>query len=196
MKGLIIIKPKLFTDFDNVIINATFQFCKIYNQIYKYHQDFIPANWKLVNVWSFSDQCPLIENVEEIFKMNRFFKNLSLINNNTYEILQELNKKYHIIIISIGTYDNISLKSQWINEHLPFIKESIFLVKNGSYVGKEIINMSGKDNVFIDDVVSNLNSVMDNNLRKIAFGDIHSWNINWDGERALDWTEVKKLLLY
>jgi len=187
------IKQKLFTDFDNTLINSTKRFCSIYNKIYKYHENFVPANWELVNTWNFKDQCSLIENVEEIFKMKRFFKNLPLINDNTYEILIELSKKYQIIIVSIGTYENISLKSQWINEHLPFIKESIFLAKNGSYSSKDLVNMSGKGNVFIDDVVTNLNSVQVE--RKIAFGDIKSWNEKWNGERALNWTEVRELLL-
>jgi hypothetical protein len=197
MKGLIIIKSKLFCDIDNTIINSTKKFVSIYNQIYKYNSNFIRANWKLVNVWDFKDQCPLVENVEDIFRMKRFFTNLSFINDNTYEVLWELNKKYQIIIVSIGTSGNIALKTAWINEHLPFIKDSIFLVNNGTKMNKDLVNMSGKGNVFLDDVVSNLNSVSDpdNNLRKIAFGDIYSWNIEWDGERVLNWTEVAELLL-
>lgn len=180
-------------DFDNTLTNSTKKFCSIYNKVYKYHEDFIPANWKLVNQWDFRDQCPLIENVEDIFKMKRFFTDLPLINDNTYEILKELNKKYQLVVVSIGTYENISLKSQWINKYLPFIKDSIFLVNNGCKMNKSLINMSGKDNVFIDDVVSNLNSVQVE--RKIAFGSICSWNEKWNGERALNWTEIGKLLL-
>jgi 5'(3')-deoxyribonucleotidase len=125
--------------------------------------------------------------------MKRFFTNLPLINENTYEVLIELSKKYNIIVVSIGTYRNIELKSQYIEKYLPFIKESIFLAKNGSYTSKNLVNMNGKGNVFIDDVVSNLNSVQVE--RKIAFGDIKSWNEKWNGERALNWTEVGNLLL-
>jgi hypothetical protein len=186
---------KLFTDFDNVIVNSTKKFASIYNQIYKYNPDFVPANYKLVDKWDFKDQCPLIENVEDIFKMKRFFTNLSFINKNTYEVLWDLNKKYQIIVVSIGTAGNIALKTLWINENLPFIKDSIFLVNNGSKMTKNLVNMSGEGNVFIDDVVDNLISVKDDNLRKIAFGDIHSWNLEWSGERALNWTEIGEKLL-
>lgn len=190
-------KTKLFLDFDNCIVNATQKFCSCYNRIYRYYKDFIPAIWQDVDQWNFSDQCPLIDNVEEIFKSRMFFDDLTFINENTYEVLRELNNKYHIIIVSIGTYGNIALKSLWIDEYLPFIKDSILLVNSGSKMNKELVDMGIRNDqqhpIFIDDVVSNLNS--SNAKYKICFGDIHQWNKNWDGERALNWTEVGNKLL-
>lgn len=185
-------KQKIFLDFDNVIVNSTLKFCSCYNRIYRYHQNFVPAQWQEVNQWNFNDECPLVTDVEEIFRSTMFFDHLPFINDNTYEVLKELNEKYHIIIASIGTYGNISLKSQWVGEYLPFIKDSIFLVNNGSKMNKSLINM--KDSIFIDDVVSNLNS--SNAKYKIVFGDVHSWNEDWnDEDRCLNWTEVRELLL-
>lgn len=190
---IIIIKPKLFVDFDNTICNTTEAFCSVYSSIYQHHPKFIFPKWELVDQYNFLDQCPLTESVEEVFKMEALFKSLKFINDNTYEILGQLNEKYQIVIASIGTYDNISLKSQYVKDNLPFIKDSVFLVNQGCAMNKNLINMSGEGNVFIDDVVSNLNSVQVE--RKIAFGTIHQWNKDWNGERALDWTEVKRLLL-
>jgi len=184
---------KLFLDIDNTLCNSTQKFCSCYNRIYRYHKDFVPAIWQEVNQWDFKDQCPLVTNVEDIFSSRMFFDDLSFINENTYEILKELNDKYHIILVSIGTYYNISFKSQWVGEYLPFIKDSIFLVNNGSKMNKSLVNMIGSGNIFIDDVVSNLESVQVD--RKLCFGTIHQWNSNWAGERALNWSEVKKILL-
>jgi len=190
-------KDKIFLDFDNCIVNSTQKFCSCYNEIYKLHPDFIPAIWQNTDRWDFQDTCPLVTNVEEIFKMKMFFEDLPFINDNTYKVLKRLNEKYHIIIVSIGTFENIALKSRWIGEYLKFIKDSIFLVNSGSKMNKELIDMSLRHDehhpIFIDDVVANLNS--SNAQRKIAFGDIHSWNKEWTGERALDWTDVENLLL-
>lgn len=185
--------PKLFCDFDNTVVNATLKFCSVYNDAYRFHPKFIPAEWQYVDQYDFLDQCPLVNSVENIFKMRRFFDDLPFINENTYEVLEELNEKYQIILVSIGTYGNISNKSQWVGEYLPFVKDSIFLVNDKCKMNKSLINMSGEGNVFLDDVVSNLNSVQVE--RKIAFGTIHQWNKDWTGERALDWTEVHKALL-
>lgn len=184
-------KTKLYLDFDNTIINATQKFCSIYNRTYRYHPDFIPAKWECVDRWDFKDEAPLVTNVEDIFKSRMFFEDLPFINDNTYEVLKELNEKYHIIIASIGTYGNISLKSQWIGEYLPFIKDSIFLVNGGSKMDKSLIDMN--NSIFIDDVVSNLNS--SNAKHKIAFGDVHSWNENWTGKRCYNWADVKNRLM-
>ena len=43
------------------------------------------------------DQCPLVENVLDIFEHELFFKFARLINDNTYKILERLNRKYKLI---------------------------------------------------------------------------------------------------
>jgi len=184
-------------DFDNCIVNATQKFCSCYNEIYKYHPNFVYAEWKLVDQWSFLDQCPLVTSVEDIFKMRMFFDDLPFINDNTYEVLRDVNEKYHIILVSIGSHGNIALKSNWVHEYLPFIEDSIFLVNHNCTMNKSLVDMSIRDNeyhpIFIDDVVSNLES--SNAMYKVAFGDIHSWNRSWDGDRCMNWTEVANFLL-
>lgn len=187
---------KLFCDFDNTITSSTEAFIKTYSSIYKDHPDYIPPIWQNVNKWDFADEAKLLKGekeVEKIFGTIELFNNLEFINYNTYEVLEKLNDKYEIILVSIGSYNNISFKSQYVKKNLPFIKESIFLVNNGCKMTKGIVNMLGEGNVFLEDVESNLNSVIVD--RKICFGVTKSWNENWLGERALDWTEVGSLLL-
>ena len=183
---------KLFLDFDNTIVNATKSFCNEYNNLYQNHLKFTPARWELVDRYDFKDQCPLVEKVEDIFKMKSFFENLEFINENTYQILQSLNEFYQIIIVSIGTYENISLKSLWIRDNLPFIKDSIFLVNNGCKMDKSLIDM--RNAVFIDDVASNLNS--SNATFKRCFGEKHQWNLDWTGKHYLNWSNIAYELLY
>lgn len=191
-------KKKIFIDIDNTITNSTKAFCHCYNLFYNFESDFVPADYQLVDKWDFCDQCTLIKStneVERIFGMQTFFANLEFINSNTKEILQKLNEKYHIILTSIGSYQNISLKSDWVHKNLPFIKDSIFYVNGGSIMDKSIINME-YNSFFIDDVSKNLNSVKSvQQSHKICFGDIHSWNKNWNGVRCLDWDDIGKKLL-
>jgi len=191
---VLIIKKKIFLDFDGTITNSVKSFCRVYHNLHKHKNDYIVPQWHLVNEWNFKDQCGLLEGsreVEYIFGHHQFFDILEFIDYNTYEILQKLNEKYQIIITSIGTYDNISLKSQWIKDNLPFIKDSIFLVNTGSTMTKTDVDMRGS--IFIDDVESNLSS--SSALRKICFGEIKSWNEKWHGERCFSWTDVERELL-
>lgn len=191
-----IIKPKLFCDIDNTITSSTEAFCSVYSQIYEDHPDYIPPIWQNVNKWDFADELHLLkgrEEVEEIFSKRDFFNNLKLINYNTYEVLEQLNKKYEIILVSIGSFDNISYKSQWVKNNLPFITEAMFLINQGCKMDKSLVNARGVGNIFLDDVSSNLKSV--HIERRICFGVIKSWNEDWTGERAFNWTDVAEKLL-
>jgi len=189
-------KPKLFTDFDNVLVNSTKSFCESYNLLYKYHKDFTPANWELVNTWNMQDQCPILKSesdVLEIFETPIFFKSLKLINDNTYEVVKELNEKYHIIIASIGTPINLSLKAPYLQETLPFIKDYILMYNNGIKMNKEIIKMDYPDSIFIDDHISNL--ISSNAVNKYVFGKDYPWSKTNDYKRLWNWTDVAKELL-
>jgi len=189
-------KIKLFTDFDNTLVNSTKSFCTSYNFIYEYHKGFTPANWELVNHFDFSDQCPILKSksdVLEIFENPLFFNCLELINRDTYEVVRELNEKYQIIIASIGTPINLSLKALYLKETLPFIKDYILLYNDGIKMNKEIIQMDYPDSIFIDDVTTNLDSSNAQNL--FIFGKEYPWSKTNDYHRLWDWTDVAKKLL-
>jgi len=193
---VLIIKTRLYLDFDNVLVNSTRSFCESYNILYKYHKDFTPANWELVDTWNFENQCKLLKsesNVLEIFETPIFFKLLKLISDNTYEIVRELNEKYQIIIASIGTPMNLSLKSLYLQETLPFIKDYILMYNDGVKMNKEIIQMDYPDSIFIDDVTTNLDS--SNAVDKYIFGKEYPWSKTNDYKRLWNWTDVAKELL-
>ena len=184
-------KIKVFIDVDNTIIDTIDAFCSVYNELYCDHPQFKTAESDLVKVYNFSDQCPLVENVLEIFEHPLFFKFARLINHNTYEILEKLSKKYKLIVCSIGTPKNIAYKARWLEDKLPFIKDYIFIANPNCKMDKSIVN--AEDSIFIDDIPSNLLS--NKSSRKILFGKIYPWNDEWNGERCETWSEVGERLL-
>jgi len=187
-------KQKLFLDFDNTIVNSTKAFCDIYNLRYYNHPNFIKADWEKSYLYNFEDVCPLLktkEEVENIFCSETFFRSLEFIDNNTIDVIAELNNKYQIIITSIGWPLNISLKSLWIENELPMIKEFILINNGDCSMDKGIIDMS--KGVILDDVESNL--ISSNADLKVCFGYRHDKNENWQGEWCVDWLDVREKLL-
>ena len=188
--------PRLFLDCDGTLTSSCKAFCEAYNIIYKYHKCFTPANWELVREWNMQDQCTCLKShsdVLEIFESPVFFKLLKLINNNTYEVVREINNKYQIIVASIGTPKNLSLKSLYLKETLPFIKDYILISNEGCKMNKEIIQMNYPDSIFIDDVTTNLDS--SNAQNKFIFGLEYPWSQTKNYHRLWDWTDVANKLL-
>ena len=189
-------KIKLYLDMDNTLTNSTKSFCESYNFIYEHHKDFTPANWELVDTWNFSNQCPILKSdsdVLDIFENPLFFDCLELMNDNTYEVLRELNERYQIIIVSIGTPINLSRKALYLQETLPFIKDYALLYNNGIKMNKEIIQMNYPDSIFIDDHIENL--ISSNAINKYVFGKDYPWSQTNDYERLWNWTDVANKLL-
>lgn len=184
------IKQKLFLDFDCTIANSHKAYCEVYNQLYCNHKDFVPADYLKVKEWSLKDQCPLVEHSISVFGHPKFFEILEFMPN-AEEIIKELHNKYQIIICSIGTFDNISLKSQWIKNNMPYINNMILINNEGIKMDKSIVNMN--ESIFIDDVSSNLFS--SNSEMKILYGQKFKWNENWQGLWCKDWFEIANLLL-
>ncbi len=188
-------KGKLFLDFDGTIIDTISSFCLVYNELYCNHPQFKTAEADKVNVYNFSDQCPLVTNVLEIFEHELFFKFAELINHNTYEILEKLNTKYQLIICSIGTPMNISRKALYLEKKLPFIKDYILISNPTCKMNKSIVQMQGAK--FLDDIPSNLISANCKEEDKYLFGKRYPWNNQnlWNGNWVRDWSEVEKRLL-
>ncbi len=184
-------KERLFLDFDGTIVDSIKAFCDTYNFYYEKIDGFKPADWSKVKQYNFKDQCPLVTDVQDIFSNIYFFDKLEFINCNTFEIIKELNKEFEIHIVTIGTINNIAQKSIWIKKNLPFIKHCEFLFNNGCKMDKSIVDM--KDSIFIDDVLSNLES--SNAKYKIIFGDEYEWNRDSEHIRCFNWSDVKALLI-
>jgi len=188
-------KNAIFLDFDSTISHSVKAFCSTYNIIYKNHPNFKPADYTKNISWNFTIECPLINNPLDIFSNSIFFNGLEFMPN-AEEVIKELNNKYKIIICSLGCYDNISLKSQWIKNNMPYIKDAILLTNQGIKMDKGIIQMGYEDSIFIDDVESNLRS--SNCPRPILFGSKFLWNEKWISEGlewCKDWLEVGGRLL-
>jgi len=186
-------KPKFFIDMDSTITNSVLAYTKVYNKIYQYYPDFKIADPNKLKQYNLKDICPLVCNPLDIFDHDLFFEYLEFINDNTYEVLEKLSKKYQLIVVTIGTPTNLSKKSLWLEEKLPFIKDYILLFNDGCKMNKEIVNMSGNGSIFLDDVESNLRS--SNCERRILFGKRFEWNIGWLGYWALNWSEIEDMFL-
>lgn len=184
-------KQKLFLDFDSTITNSIKAVCDSYNILYQDHQGFIPAKWMYVEKWNFTDQCPLIENVHDVFEHDLFFKHLEFIDFRTEDVIKQLCEKYEVIVATLGTPLNIAKKVIWLRDNLPCIKEYVLLVNDRVKMDKSVVNMSGA--IFIDDHADNLDS--SNAGHKIIFGDFYDWNRDSEYTRCINWIDVERLLI-
>lgn len=183
---------KLFLDMDSVITDSASAYCETYNEIYRFTPGFIPADHTKNQKWDFHEVCPLVESPLYIFSHPLFFKLLKFMPD-AEEVIKELQNKYQVIIVSIGCYDNISLKAQFIKNKMPYIKDAILLTNQGIKMDKGIVNMYYPGSIFIDDVKSNLDS--SNAERKILYGQKFDWNKEWTGEHCETWNDIKERLL-
>lgn len=179
-------KQKIFLDFDSTVVDSVKAYCEVNNWMFNAH-----ANYKKVNKWDLSDECPLAANiVEDIFASKEFFLVLEPMDDYTLEVLNMLKQKYEVIICSIGTPENISKKAKWIEQRLD-IKDMILLSQSNLKMDKSIIDMSG--GIIIDDHANNLFS--SNADIKICFGETKAWNENWGSMRVRNWKALGEMLL-
>lgn len=184
-------KQKLFADFDSTIVSSLEAYVKCYNILYNQHPNFIKADSEKVQRYDLKDQCPLIESPLSIFKHPLFFQLLEFMPN-AEEIIKQLTEKYQVIICTIGCWDNIYHKTQFIKNRMPYIKDAVLLTNNGIKMDKSIVSM-GDDSIFLDDIISNL--ISSDSGRKILYGKKYDWNKEWAGEHCLNWLEVGNKLL-
>jgi 5'(3')-deoxyribonucleotidase len=104
--------------------------------------------------------------------MKEFFDNLELFPY-VYEVTKELSKRYELYIVSIGTLSNLQYKSEYIRHRLPFIDNVVLIYNKECKMNKAIVNCP-EDSIFMDDVVSNLDSV--NSRHKYIYGIEKPWN--------------------
>ena len=195
-------KAKLFLDFDGTLTDSISAFCKVYHDWYGNYKDYKTPIPEEVRRWDLTDQCPLAKNnTENIFSSEEFFYYLKPFPN-TVEVLQRLKEKYQLIIVTIGSYNNIANKCNFIQDTFPFVDDFIGIVNKGSVMNKSCINMKGTDdspNIFIDDNSDNLLSVQSSNLIRYCYGDKRTeWNSKWldmNGRQLRNWIEVEKELM-
>jgi 5'(3')-deoxyribonucleotidase len=179
---------RIFMDFDGVIVNSRKAYCDTYSQLYANCENYTHPNWKCVEEWDLSKMCPLSK--EDLFGHDLFFYDLEFMNGAKLKI-ESLSSKFDIIICTIGTYDNVSKKSQWIKHKLPVIKKTIFINNGSNHMDKSIIDM--RNSIIVDDVSNNLHK--SNAEVKICFGEVFKWNEDWEGTRCYTWGELHKELM-
>lgn len=186
-------KLKIFLDYDSVIVDSIKGYTDTYNELHRFDEGFIPADPSKNKYWDFHEICPLEKKPVNIFGHPMFFKLVKFMPN-AEDVIKKLCDRYQVIICSLGCYNNLSLKAQWIKNNMPYIKDAILLTNQGIKMDKNIVNMGYEGSIFIDDVKSNLDS--SNAERKILFGKKYSWNKDWNGEWCKDWSEVEERLIY
>jgi 5'(3')-deoxyribonucleotidase len=181
-------KPNtIIIDFDNTIVNLSKAFCETYNQMYSTHKDFKYVDWHDVQEYDIGLYCPLENNKWNIMDNPRLYSNLEFINYNTKLIVDELCKRYNIVICTLIHNRNVGIKAEWIIKHLPFVKEVMYLHQQD----KSMVNMSGC--AFIDDKPSNLDNC--NAESKFIFGEVFEYNRMCSYPRLYDWDDVAKVFL-
>jgi 5'(3')-deoxyribonucleotidase len=182
-------KHKLFCDFDGVIVNTIATIVSLYNEDFKYYNDFVPVKWWEINTWAFNEcNCATQEYINTYFNQQRFFDKLTYMDW-AKETLDILRKEYDITIVSSGYSPNLKAKEIWVKEDLPYC--DFIGVNLKEHIDKSHIDMS--DGIFIDDSASNL--ATSNALINICFGDIYPWNESWNGLRCKNWTDIKRFLM-
>jgi 5'(3')-deoxyribonucleotidase len=177
-------KRNLFLDFDGVPANSLKAYCDYYKRYYGGNPD-----WTKVKLYDLRDQCPdiPIDQVKHIFARKDFFKILQFMPN-AYDVLQKLKNNYTEILVSIGTFENISNKSIWVKKNMSFIKKAYFIYDEDCTLDKSMIDMNG--GIIVDDCAANLES--SNADIKILFDNNFNWNkgfINYDF-KTYDWLEL------
>jgi len=184
-------KQKFYIDFDDTLVQSSKRFCELYSEIYSDDLDFIKPNYRLNDKWGFEIECPLLKKrnkytVEDLFGMKEFFKGLEL-QHDAYDVVRELNKKYDLCLVSIGTMNNLQHKAKYIGDKLSFIDNVVLIYNKGSEMNKSIVNCP-EDSIFMDDVFKNLLSVR--SVHNYVYGVEKPWNVESSYKRLLNYEAV------
>lgn len=179
----------IYCDFDGTIVNTIEAIVSLYNEDFKYYKKFHKVNWTDIKTWEFTEcNCSTPEYIDTYFNQERFFNALKFMDN-AEDILNKLNNKYKIVIVSMGYSPNLYGKNIWIKQHLPFA--DFIGVNFKSHDDKSHIDMS--DGIYIDDNMKNLQT---NAIENICFGENYQWNKAWTGKRCVTWEELDQYIEY
>ena len=174
---------------DNTIVNSIKVLVDLYNEDFQYYDDFKKISWVDVDTYDLQEcSCATKEQLLEYFNQHRFFLYLEY-NDWAKEVLNELKEYFDIYIVTLGTPANLRGKERWRKINMPYA--TLIGVDINKYKDKSHLDLS--DGVFIDDVPEYLET--SNAKDKICFGDVYSWNKDWQGIRCYNWHDVKRYLL-
>lgn len=159
----------------------------MYNEDFKYYSDYKYILPEQIKTWDFEElDCASREYINTYFNQQRFFDRLKFMPQ-AYETLRKFALKGEVIIVSSGYSPNLRAKERWCKEHLPFCQ--FIGVNLKEYKDKSHIDMNG--GLFIDDSAHNLET--SNAETKICFGEIYSWNKEWNGKHCWDWNMIHQI---
>lgn len=184
-------KRTLFLDFDGVIANSILAIVKLYNEDFSEYDGFRKVDWSEIKTWNFNELTLADRKyIDCYFNQPRFFQTVEFMPFAKLA-LEKISQYYDITIVSNGNTPNLRLKEQWCHDNMLYAE--FIGIDLGKFPNKSHINMNYVDSVFIDDLSENLRR--SNAVTKICFGDIYTWNEDWDGIRCESWHEVLKYLL-
>jgi len=180
----------LYFDFDGTLADSIKAVCEMYNNRYGNHPDFIPAIAHKGKKWNMTDICPLAQEgeVAKMFTEKESFDRMQLFDG-VKNVLKTLSKEHKIILVTIGTFDNIHYKSQWVKENLGEVLDDWhFAGSHKLKMRKAFIN--DMDGILIDDHQGNLESaqVPYKICASMYEGD---WNKEYKGLRIYNFSQLE-----
>ncbi|MFT4204715.1 MAG: 5'(3')-deoxyribonucleotidase [Chitinophagaceae bacterium] len=172
---------RIILDMDNVMAEINPQYIVYFKQVYG-EELTLDALVEHQKKGTFPDYSRL----HRLLEIPRFFRTLPVMAD-AQEVVQKLNDKYEIFIVSAAMEypQALNEKLDWLAEYFPFIQ-----TRQIAFTGSKKFVYG---DVMIDDKVSNLNHF---NGRKILF--THPNNLKYTDPqytRADNWKEVEKILL-
>lgn len=166
---------RLIIDMDDVMADATGQFIRYYEKEFGVKVDRAVLNGKGEGE-GFPDNHSAVAQFP--YRAN-FFRTMP-VNENCQQVIERLNQKYELFIVSAAMEFPLSLyeKLEWLKEHFPFLTwKQIVFCGNKSVVHGDFM---------IDDLVRNLERF---NGEKFIFTAPHNTHLN-HYQRLNDWNDV------
>ena len=189
-------KPTLFCDLDCVTFETVRCIVKLYDLDFHDKPGYKKVDWTKIDSWDFLElSLATKEVIDGYFNQQRFFDRVEMIDG-AKEAIDYLSNFYNIVFVSHGEDLNLHLKEKYVNEHFPYAR--FIGVKLSENHDKSCVDMSGKGNVFIDDMPKNI--LGSNADIRICFGKDYEWNKDFESDldngiyRLYDWKGVLKLL--
>lgn len=176
-------KPKLYLDFDGVLVNSIDAIISLYNDDFQAYPNYHHIKPSDIHTWNFEEcTCANSDVFDMYFNTPRFFEYLRFMEHaDTFIWL--LSYQFDFVIVSSGNSPNLKLKQQWINSKLKLYINDTKMVNQGKvdfigvdfkdYNDKSHIDMS--NGIFVEDTHYNLET--SNAKHKIVFGEQYPWNI-------------------
>ena len=177
----------IYLDFDNIIVESNKRIIDMLNKKYgtsKTEDDLFDYNYN--SIYPISEKEKL-----QMFESEEFYNGLEF-KTGVLDVLNKYSQSYNIIILSVGTEENLKRKQAWLKNNLPYDFE--FIGINGKSKKKSHINMDNA--IQIDD---NFDCLKTNATLKILYKSFHNfpWQEPTSNEELMvvnTWEEIDSIL--